>query len=101
MLATPTGDARADKMLEAIRTSNEKVPKKEKVRQAKYRKMLRGKWLILCDKCDHYFEGEEIVAKSHIDYCGNAPWDSKWRKAEEARTKKRFEEEGKQSRLDA
>ncbi len=69
--------------------------------QAKYRKMLRGKWLILCDECDRYFEGEDIVAKSHIDYCGNAPWDSKWRKAEEARTKKRFEEEDKQSRLDA
>ncbi len=37
MLATPTGDNRADEALDAIRTWNEKIPQQD--RQTKYCKM--------------------------------------------------------------
>lgn len=44
------------------------------------RKMLRGQHLVCCGKCYKYFTAKHWIEKVHIDYPGESPHGSKWRK---------------------
>jgi hypothetical protein len=44
------------------------------------REILRGKYLIVCGSCFKYFSAEGWIAKVHIEYTGESPHESRWRK---------------------
>ena len=44
------------------------------------RKSVRGKWLFCCGKCFEYFSMKDFMGKCSIEYSGDSPHESKWRK---------------------
>lgn len=44
------------------------------------RKYLRGNWLICCGKCLEYFSAKDFMGRVQLDYTGESPWNTKWRK---------------------
>ena len=58
---------------------------------ASLRNTLRGKWLILCGKCESYFDAENIVRNAQLIFVCESPHESKWRLAVRDGVQKNFE----------